>query len=376
MPERSPAVPLPPPETQEFTEHITLLESQTRQELEQSQQQMQEIKLLLGQTASEVEKLAQRELALANRVRDMEINLESYNRSDVRTLYNANHEVQLRLFMMRSQAEQLETRQQNIREYQDKLRTIIELLHLRADTAAPAASGEEPKRPAAGDGATIPAWRSSIAVLEGQEDERQRLAREIQDGPTQAMTNILLHLEVCKQVLKHDPDGAMRELDTLKTMLGGNLRDARRLIAYIRPLALDNLGLAEMLRRDLGEVGRERGFQTIVNDNLTTALPHHLQVTLFRLLQRAATEMMAAGQGGQLAVTLSSGPERVTAQLALEGTPSVEVQARLDAYLANQSTARRLDLLGGLAEAQAAGETTTHLTFEFPLHTQPVDQPA
>ena len=87
-------MPLPPPETQEFTEHITLLESQTRQELEQSQQQMQEIKLLLGQTASEVEKLAQRELALANRVRDMEINLESYNRSDLRTLYNANHEVQ------------------------------------------------------------------------------------------------------------------------------------------------------------------------------------------------------------------------------------------------------------------------------------------
>ena len=40
-------MPLPPPETQEFTEHITLLESQTRQELEQSQQQMQEIKLLL-----------------------------------------------------------------------------------------------------------------------------------------------------------------------------------------------------------------------------------------------------------------------------------------------------------------------------------------
>jgi hypothetical protein len=343
-------VPLPPPETQEFTEHIALLESQTRQELEQSQQQLQEIKLLLGQTASEVEKLAQRELALANRVRDMEINLESYNRSDVRTLYNANHEVQLRLFMMRSQAEQLETRQQNIREYQDKLRTIIELLHLRADTAQTAASDEAPKRPTAGDGATIPAWRSSIAVLEGQEDERQRLAREIQDGPTQAMTNILLHLEVCKQVLKHDPDGAMRELDTLKAMLGGNLRDARRLIAYIRPLALDNLGLAEML-------------------------PHHLQVTLFRLVQRAATEMMAAGQSGQLAATLSSGPERVTAQLDLEGTPSGEVRTRLDAHLANQSTARRLELLGGLAEAQAGGETTTHLTFEFPLHTQPAEQP-
>src|SRR5215211_5209259 len=65
-------VPLPPPETQAFVDQIGMMEGQTRQEMEQSQQQLQEIRLLLGQTASEVEKLSQREITLANRVRDME----------------------------------------------------------------------------------------------------------------------------------------------------------------------------------------------------------------------------------------------------------------------------------------------------------------
>ena len=63
-------MPLPAPQTQEFTEQLALMQGQTRQELEQSQQQLQEIRLLLNQTTGEVEKLMQRELALANRVRE------------------------------------------------------------------------------------------------------------------------------------------------------------------------------------------------------------------------------------------------------------------------------------------------------------------
>ena len=69
-------MPLPPPQTMEFSQHLLTLEQQIRQELEQSQQQAQEIRLLLGQTTNEVEKLSQRQITLANSVRDMEVNLD------------------------------------------------------------------------------------------------------------------------------------------------------------------------------------------------------------------------------------------------------------------------------------------------------------
>ena len=49
-------VPLPPLGTSEFTEQLTQLDAHIPAGLEQSQQQQQEIRLLLGQTASEVEK--------------------------------------------------------------------------------------------------------------------------------------------------------------------------------------------------------------------------------------------------------------------------------------------------------------------------------
>ena len=360
-------MPLPAPQTQEFTEQLSLMQGQTRQELEQSRQQLQEIRLLLHQTSGEVEKLMQRELALANRLRDMESNLDSFSRNDIRTLYNANHEVQLRLFMMRSQAEQLEARQQNIREYQDKLRTILELLMVHADIMNRDDVREATARSAESEGSLVPTWQSAIAVLDGQEEERLRLARELQDGPAQAISNLMLQFEVCRQVLKYDPDGAQRELDALKAMLVNTLRDSRRLLAYIRPLALDDLGVVEMLRRDLAEMGRERGVAVSVNAGLSGTLPKYLQGALFRLLQGATAAVLAAEQPGRLTVTLQSDAEQVAVQLDAEGSTAEEAQGRIAAYLGNPDVMRRLELLGGWAETELVDGQAARLTVRAPI---------
>ncbi len=360
-------MPLPAPQTQEFSQHLMTLEQNTRQELDQSQQQAQEIRLLLGQTTTEVEKLGQREIALANRVRDMEINLDSYSRADIRTLYNANHEVQLRLFMVRSQAEQLESRQQNIRDYQDKVRLILDLIQSQQELSgalAPQGEDSTPQR----NGTQVPSWQNAIAVVEGQEEERQRLAREIQDGPIQALTNLLLHLEVCRHVLKRDANDAQKELDALKGMLSGTLQETRRLLSNIRPLALEELGLVESLRRHLHEVGREQGIETSVNgQGLTTPLPNHLQIAVYRLMQGAVAATVIAGQGGRLAVTLRADADRVFAEIETTGPIASGAPGRLNAYLNTPVLNRRIELLEGVIGSEQDGDNAVRLTAQFPV---------
>lgn len=338
-----------------------------RQELDQSQQQAQEIRLLLGQTTTEMEKLSQREIALANRVRDMEINLDSYSRADIRTLYNANHEVQLRLFMMRSQAEQLESRQQNLRDYQDKLRLILDLIQVQHEvSSAPAPQGDDAT--SRRTGAMIPSWESAVAVVEGQEEERLRLAREIQDGPTQALTNLLLHLEVCRHVLKRDVESGQKELEALKGMLSSTLQETRRLLGDIRPLALEELGLVEMLRRHLHEVGRNSGIETSINGSgMTGALPPHLQIALFRLLQGTIGALVLPGQGGRLAIILRSDNDRVFAEIETVGPVAVGAPARLDAYLHTPVLNRRIELLEGIVGSEPGDDEAVRVTAQFPV---------
>lgn len=360
-------MPLPPPQTDEFSEHLRTLEQQTRQELEQSQQQSQEIRLLLGQTTTEMEKLSQREITLANRVRDMEVNLDSYSRADIRTLYNANHEVQLRLFMGRSQAEQLEGRQQNLRDYQDKLRLVLELIQAQQESSSlQSLQTAEPVQRRSGT--LITSWQNAIAVVEGQEEERLRLAREIQDGPTQSLTNVLLHLEVCRHVLKRDPDSAQQELDALKELLSGTLHETRRLLGGIRPLALEDLGLVEMLRRHLHEVGRERGIEITLNGGgLTNALPHHLQIALYRLVQGAVAALVLPGQGGRLDITLRSDDERVFTEIEADGPAASGAPDRLQAFLSTPALHRRIELLEGVVGSEPQDDVV-RLIAQFPVH--------
>src|SRR5438093_505006 len=96
--------------TEDFHTKVNQLLSELRTEAEALQRESSEIELLLRQTHSEVEKLAQRELTMLNRVRDMELNLDNYSRTDMKTIYNSAHEIQMRLFMMRAQVEQLEAK--------------------------------------------------------------------------------------------------------------------------------------------------------------------------------------------------------------------------------------------------------------------------
>ena len=361
-------MPLPAPQTEEFTRHLTTLEQQMRQELDQSQQQAQEIRLLIGQTSNEMEKLSQREITLANRVRDMEANLDSYSRADIRTLYNANHEVQLRLFMMRSQAESLESRQQNIRDYQDKLRLVLDLIQVQHEfNSVPAATAEE-AAPSRAGGTMIPSWQSAIAVVEGQEEERVRLAREIQDGPTQALTNLLLHLEVCRHVLKRDVESGQKELEALKGMLTSTLQETRRLLGDIRPLALDDLGLVEMLRRHLHEVGRNSGIEATLDANgLVGTLPHHLQIALFRLVQGAIGAMILPGQGGRVMVSLRSDADKIYAEVETEGAVSAGAPGRLDAFLRTPVLSRRIEMLEGSVGSDPGDGETVRLMAQFPM---------
>ena len=163
---------LPPPQTQEFFDRVLVLESECRQELESSVQSLSEISLLLSKTNSEVEKLANRELQMSNRLRDMEMHLDNYSREDIRDLYNTAHEIQLRLFMMRSQAEQLQNRHQHIKDYVEKLRLLIDLLGIQS--VPPANAPQAGTRGLTGMlGATeMLDTASPLTLVEAQEDER------------------------------------------------------------------------------------------------------------------------------------------------------------------------------------------------------------
>jgi two-component system sensor histidine kinase DegS len=356
---------LPPPQTQEFYDRVLVLEGECRQELESSVQSLSEITLLLSKTNSEVEKLANRELQMSNRLRDMEMHLDNYSREDIRDLYNTAHEIQLRLFMMRSQAEQLQNRHQHIKDYVEKLRLLIDLLGIQA--VPPSSTPQTGTRGLTGMLAATEYLDSTsvLTLVEAQEDERLRISREIHDGPTQSLTNLMLRAEICSRLIDRDVNEARSELKGLKEMINASLQETRRIIYDLRPLTLSEIGLVTTLREYLGELKRARGVETEVHGPDSVDVNGVMQAAIFRFVQALLGALLVEGSAYRIDVHV--GIEGQVARVLVEGTGLESERETIYAALDEEPLRHRLEHFGATLTTQTRPNRGMAIEVDIPI---------
>jgi len=247
---------------------------ESKEDYEQTQKELKEIEVLIQQSSTEVDKLVQRNSQITTKVHQMEANIDTYPRQDIREIYFAAKEAQTRLFMMRGQLEQLQSKQQNLERYAEHLRKLLEVSEQIAYTG-PSAEGSDP----AGE-------RTIARIIEAQENERLHLARRMHDEPAQALTNLILQAEICERLFETDPKQARVELGNLKNAVNATFQKTREFIFDLRPMMLDDLGLIPTLKRYVQGFEEKSGLST----NLTIVgkerrLPPHAEVTIFRIVQ-------------------------------------------------------------------------------------------
>ena len=141
-------------------------------------------------------------------------------------------------------------------------------------------------------------------VVEGQELERRRLARELHDETGQALTSILLGLKQVEEAA--DPDAARDAAAVLRGRIVKTLQDVRRLAVELRPSALDDFGLVAALER-LGESFAEKsGIPVDVQTNLdATRLPEEVETALYRIVQEALTNVAKHADASHVSVVVT-----------------------------------------------------------------------
>ncbi len=88
-----------------------------------------------------------------------------------------------------------------------------------------------------------------IKIIEAQEEERLRVARDIHDGPAQSLANVILKAELCEKLMDVDPKRTKDELKNLKEIIKNTLKEVRKVIYELRPMSLDDLGLIPTLEK-------------------------------------------------------------------------------------------------------------------------------
>lgn len=319
--------------------------------------EIEEIAMLVRQSAAEVERLAQRNAQVTTRLRQMESAIETYPRDAIQQLYLAAQEAEVRLTVMRGQVEQLQAKQEKLQRYGDFLQRALELKEWMQPQQA--------VRPRGPDSEAI------ARVIQAQEEERQRLAQQMHDGPTQSVTNFILQAEICERLFDTSPEQARIELSGLQTAAHNTFQRIRGFIAELRPMMLDDLGLIAAARRYLQDVEEKSGLAIDFTPSGTgRRLASHVEITLFRAIQQLVARARDDARATRVQVSLDVEGAVATLVVEDDGEP-VNFKSAEPAHKRQaehlEMLMQRVEMLAGRLDISVAGETGTLVRLQIPI---------
>lgn len=136
-------------------------------------------------------------------------------------------------------------------------------------------------------GGASPVEAPLTGLAEILETERRRVAYDIHDGLAQIATSAYQHLEAFADRHRAVCPEEHAELEEMRDLTRRTVREARRVIAELRPTVLDDFGLVVAVREEVEEL-RKSGWLVLFDDELAgQRLPRHVEVALFRVAQEA-----------------------------------------------------------------------------------------
>jgi signal transduction histidine kinase len=204
-------------------------------------------------------------------------------------------------------------------------------------------------------------------VIDAQELERRRLARELHDETGQALTSILLGLKAIR-ASSTDEEGERAEAE-LRELVVQALQDVRSLAVELRPTALDDFGLVPALERLVETFAERSGIAAAVRANLgEDRLPAETETALYRLVQEALTNVVKHAAAATVNIVLTRRGGGVSAVIEDDGRGFSEDEVRSDA-LGLVGMRERIALLGGTLEVESAPSKGAALLAYLPIAT-------
>lgn len=144
-----------------------------------------------------------------------------------------------------------------------------------------------------------------LRIIEAQEEERKRVAREIHDGPAQSMSNVVIKAEICEKLMDKDIHEARKELQNLKKVMRDSLQEVRKIIYNLRPMALDDIGLLPTLERYVISFREDTGIDIILKARgVGEDISPVISLAVFRIVQEALNNILKHSKAKNASVLL------------------------------------------------------------------------
>ena len=206
-------------------------------------------------------------------------------------------------------------------------------------------------------------------VVDAEELERARLARELHDETGQALTSILLGLKHLDDVI--ETDVARDATAALRELVVTTLQDVRRLAVELRPSALDDFGLVAAIERLAGTLAEQSELVVDLEARLgDQRLPAEAETALYRIVQEALTNVVKHASARRVSITLvrKEGFAVVVVEDDGQGFEREETRAGSLGFVGMRE---RVELVGGRLTVESARDAGTTIVAEVPVTRTP-----
>lgn len=214
-------------------------------------------------------------------------------------------------------------------------------------------------------------------VVDAQEAERQRIARELHDETGQSLTAIGLGLRGAITLLRQDAEKAIQNLRELERLVNRSLDELQRVITGLRPSHLDDLGLGAALRWYCNDI--QKRFKLPINVEIVgeaVEMDTEVKTTVFRVAQEAIGNVVKHADAKNIKVRLGFQDNVVVLDVDDDGKgfdiASLEKSARKSWGLLGME--ERVSLFGGKLTIQSRISWGTHVTAVIPYRINPTEE--
>ncbi|WP_026476183.1 sensor histidine kinase [Alkaliphilus transvaalensis] len=344
-----------------------------RRECKRLKEQLELVKIKIYAVIQEVEKMESIEKGCRKRLLDVSKDFSKFSEEDIRRAYEKANEIQIQLVIKRQEESDL-IRQRT--ELEMRYKNSLDILKKAEDLISKIGVAMEFLN---GNLANVTNTIEDIQsrailgkqIIQAQEEERQRVARDIHDGPAQSLANLVIKAELCEKLIDIDRERSKEELRELRQFLREGIKEIRKIIYNLRPMSLDDLGFIPTVQRFVEGFQDETGIQTdfIILSQLTME-DSIKNLAVFRIIQEALNNARKHSQASQIKIKLEMSSKGLQLTIIDNGVgfdvEKIAFKQKEEGGFGLFSIRERVELLNGTFEIKSEPNKGTKIFVNIP----------
>ncbi|QWU07159.1 sensor histidine kinase [Heyndrickxia coagulans] len=342
-----------------------------RQDYDALINELEEVKATVAKVIDQTDELEKKSKFARRRLAEVSQHFRDFSEQQVREAYEKAHTIQIQLSMnrqrelqLRERRNELERRLHSLKDTIDRAnhlvsQTTVVLNYLTSDLQSISEAIEDAKHK----------QEFGLRVIEAQEEERKRISREIHDGPAQMLANMLLRSDLVEKIYhENGMEEAIAEMRTLKELVRDSLKEVRRIIYDLRPMALDDLGLIPTLKKYLSTIENYKGSPVITYRHIgeERRLPTNYEIALFRLIQESVQNALKHAKATEIQVKSELRKNSFIATVKDNGT-GFDVRSIREGAFGIVGMRERVSLLNGEISIHSKRGAGTLVIIQIPM---------